>query len=131
MGGMGNVSEMHAALLSAIARRIGISKARACDPWFYPDEKWMRAALIEAGFEVEKAELEYRPTPTEKGSGGGVEGWVRVMGKQFFDAVAAEGTGEREECVREVVDVLDSVCEAPDGERFIGYVRLRVRARKV
>jgi len=40
MGGLGNVAEMRAALLGAVARRVGIEKAREADPWFFPDEKW-------------------------------------------------------------------------------------------
>lgn len=50
------------------------------------------------------------------------------MGRQFFDAV---NDTEREDCVREVCEVLESVCEAPGGGKWIEYVRLRVVARKV
>ena len=40
MGGLGNVAEMRAALLSAVARRVGMERAVAADPWFFPDEGW-------------------------------------------------------------------------------------------
>jgi hypothetical protein len=132
MGGFGNVAEMRAALLSVVSRRLGIQRAREADPWFFPDENWARTKFEAAGFVVEKSEMEYRPTKCVQGEGGGVEGWVLLMGKQFFDAVGAEkGNEERESCVKEVVEVLRTVCERPDGESWIGYVRLRVRARKV
>jgi trans-aconitate methyltransferase len=128
MGGMGNVGEMRAALLAAVGRRIGIEKARAVDPWFFPDEEWMKRTLEEKGFVVEKSELAYRQTKTETGQGGGIEGWVRLMGKQFFDALEEEG---REECVKEVVEVLKTVSTCASGGEVIGYVRLRVKARKL
>ncbi|KAL5345769.1 hypothetical protein ACLOAV_009523 [Pseudogymnoascus australis] len=128
MGGQGNVAEMEATLLAVVARRIGMKRAREVDPWFFPDEKWMRGVLGEVGFAVEDVELEYRPTKCEEGAGGGVEGWVRLMGKLFLDAVAE---GEREECVREVVEALETVVGSAAGGYYLGYVRLRVKARKI
>lgn len=123
------MGEMRAALLSAVARRVGIEKAREVDPWFFPDEQWMRQVLEETGFVVEKMELEYRPTRATEGGGegSGVEGWVRLMGKQFLDVLGEE----REEVVREVCEVLESVCARPGEGHLIGYVRLRVLARKL
>lgn len=127
MGGMGNVAEVRAALLAAVAKRIGIRKAREADPWFFPDEKWMREMLESCGFEIEKTEMEYRPTRSTTGS---VVEWVRLMGKQFLDAVGAEGSAEREDCVKEVADTLSTVCQDQEGWAWFGYVRLRVLARK-
>ncbi len=119
---------MRASLLSVVGRRIGFEKAREVDPWFFPDEIWMKNMLEEkvGGFKVEKIEREYRPTKADEG---GIEGWVRLMGKQFFDAV--EDKGEREECVKEVCEVLKTVCKSPRGGNWIGYVRLRALARKI
>lgn len=128
MGGQGNVAELRATLLSVIGRRIGMARAREVDPWFFPDEKWMREILAKTGFAVEEIELEYRPTRCEEGSGGGVEGWMRLMGKVFFDALEEE---EREVCLKEVVEVLETVVAAPSGGFYMGYVRLRVKARKI
>jgi hypothetical protein len=128
MGGMGNVGEMHATLLSVVGRRVGIEKVRKTDPWFFPDESWMQRILEETvgGFRVEKIEREYRPTKADEG---GIEGWVRLMGKQFFDVVA--DAKEREGAVKEACEVLESICESPGGGKWIGYVRLRVLARKI
>ncbi|TAQ84746.1 hypothetical protein B7494_g6941 [Chlorociboria aeruginascens] len=131
MGGMGNVAEMRTALLSCVGRRIGIEKTREVDPWFFPDEVWMRWMLEEevGGWKVERCEREYRPTRADDG---GVEGWVRLMGKQFLDAVGKEkGKGEREECAKEVVEVLKTVTTSPGGGDWFGYVRLRVLAKKI
>ena len=91
----------------------------------------MKKALEASSFEVLKIEREYRPT---KADASGIEGWVRLMGKQFFDAVEErKGRGEREVCVRESVEVLRTVCgsEAEGGGEWIGYVRLRGLARKI
>jgi SAM-dependent methyltransferase len=128
MGGMGNVAEIRAALLSVVSRRVGMARARAADPWFFPDGAWMRRMLEQTvgGFKVERMEREYRPTPVDQG---GVEGWVRLMGKQFLDAVP--GSEDREACVAEVCEVLQSVCESPGGGEWLGYVRLRAVARRI
>lgn len=128
MGGQGNVAEVRAALLAGVGRRVGLARAKEADPWFFPDEEWMAAVLRRCGFEVLEMEREYRPTRCEEGEGGGVEGWLRIMGKSFFEAV---GEGEREGCVREVREVVESVVRAESGGFFLGYVRLRVKARKI
>ncbi|CVK84612.1 uncharacterized protein FMAN_01579 [Fusarium mangiferae] len=125
MGGFGNVSEMRTAALSAVGRRIGMEAALAADPWFFPDEAWVTKALQDVGFVVERAEREWRPTPTDKG---GVEGWIRLMASQFIDAISDEK--EREEAVQECVGVLREVCRNPSGRETIHYVRLRGVARK-
>lgn len=78
------------------------------------------------GWKVERIEREYRPTKADKG---GIEGWVKLMGKQFFN-VLGEGE-ERSEAEREVCEVLKSVCESPGGVDWIGYVRLRAVVRKL
>ncbi|ATZ50399.1 hypothetical protein BCIN_05g07510 [Botrytis cinerea B05.10] len=138
MGGMGNVAEMRTALLSVVGRRCqgGLERARQADPWFFPDEVWMRNVLAsssslsdvdqEGGWSIEKLEREYRATPADKG---GIEGWVKLMGKQFFD-VLEEGE-ERREAEKEVCEVLESVCRSPGGGDWIGYVRLRGVVRRV
>ncbi|CAG7561388.1 unnamed protein product [Fusarium equiseti] len=125
MGGFGNVSEMRAAILSSVARRVGMEKALAADPWFFPDETWITSALEAAGFKVERAEREWRPTPTDKG---GVDGWTRLMASQLLDAVTDEK--EREEAAQECINVLREVCRNPSGGETIHYVRLRAIAHK-
>ncbi|RYP13825.1 hypothetical protein DL765_006697 [Monosporascus sp. GIB2] len=131
MGGLGNVAEMRAALLMAVARRAdgGLEAARRADPWFFPDEAWITEMMerTAGGWRVDRLEREYRPTPAT--DLGGVEAWVRLMGAQFFEAV--EEGPLREECVKEVVDVLECVCRNPSGGFQIGYVRLRVLATKI
>ena len=128
MGGMGNVAEMRAALLSVISRRVGITKAREVDPWFFPDERWMTTMLEETvgGFKVERIEREYRPTAADEG---GVGAWVKLMGKQFFDVVGDKE--ERGRCEEEVLEVLKTVCESPGGGDWFGYVRLRAVVRRI
>ncbi|KAK1529239.1 methyltransferase [Colletotrichum costaricense] len=129
MGGLGNVAEMRTAIVMAVARRVGMEKAVAVDPWFFPDEEWLRTVLEKevGGWEVLKVEREWRPTTADKG---GVEGWVRLMGKELLDAVPEEG-GQREETVKEIVEVLRHVCKIPGDGEMISYVRLRCLARKL
>lgn len=132
MGGKGNVAEIHSAFTAALAHAgLSIEEAREACPWFFPSVAWMRKMLGEVGFEVEKCESEYRPTKlnpeTEDGSGG-IEGWLRLMGARFLEAV---DEGKRGGVLKEVCEVLESVImREEDGSRWIGYVRLRAVARK-
>lgn len=126
MGGLGNVSEMRAAILLAVSRRVGLDRALEAEPWFFPDEAWATQAMESAGFRVDRVEREWRPTTADKG---GVEGWVRLFGKQTLDAVTDEK--ERDEVVKEVAAVLREVCKKPDGGEMISYVRLRCQGTKV
>jgi hypothetical protein len=122
---------MRTVFLSLTSQHIGITAARTADPWFFPDEMWMTRALESSGFEVLKIEREYRPT---KADSSGIEGWVKLMGKQFFTAVEKEkGKEVREGCEKEAVEILKTVCESQveGGGDWIGYVRLRGLARKV
>ncbi|AEO70142.1 uncharacterized protein THITE_123024 [Thermothielavioides terrestris NRRL 8126] len=127
MGGLGNVCEVRAALLSAVGRRVGLARAQEADPWFFPDEDWVRQVMEErvGGWKVERAEREWRPTRADKG---GVEGWVRLMAKNWFEILPE---AEREECIREVVEVLEIAQRQPSGGHSFNYVRLRVFARRV
>lgn len=91
----------------------------------------MSTTLTSTSFEVLKTELEYRPT---RADAGGIAGWVTLMGKQFFDKVEEKlGGEERRKTEREAVEVLRSVCasQSVGGGDWIGYVRLRGKARKV
>lgn len=130
MGGAGNVADVHTALLAALVhQRVGIEKAREACPWFFPSEKLMAEMLEKAGFRVEKMKLEYRPTKVTTEKEGGLEGWVRLMGANFLHVLP---TNEKKEAVvREVCDVLQTVLtHEEDGSMWLGYVRLKVLARK-
>lgn len=130
MGGAGNVAEVHAALLAALLHRsISVEAARDANPWFYPSEKLMTDLLTQAGFQIEKSELEYRPTLLPADANGGVEGWVRLFGAPFLDVLRSNE--ERDSAVREICEVLSPVVSREeDGSVWLGYVRLRMIAVK-
>ena len=132
MGGKGNVAEIHAVFTSALLHQgLSIEQARDANPWFFPSVEWMRQGLTDVGFEVKKCEYEYRPTklnPDTADGGGGIEGWIRLMGAQFIEAVEES---KREAVVREVCEVLETIItREEDGSKWVGYVRLRAVARK-
>lgn len=130
MGGAGNVEGVHAALLAALKHQgVSIEDAREACPWYFPSDKLMKNMLEEAGFTVQKSKAEYRPTELTTGKAGGLEGWVRLMGVQFLEVLPTEE--KREVVVKEVCDALKTVVtHEEDGSVWLGYVRLKVVARK-
>ncbi|KAG9669976.1 S-adenosyl-L-methionine-dependent methyltransferase, partial [Aureobasidium melanogenum] len=133
MGGKGNVEAVHATILSVlVANGISLSTARESCPWFFPSDTWMTQQLQKSGFEVEKCELEYRPTKCTAKSAdgsGGLEGWIKLMGAEMLNVVEESKRGD---IVRQVCDVLETVVtREEDGSQFLNYVRLRAVARKV
>lgn len=130
MGGTGNVVDVHTALLAALVHQgVGIEKARGASPWFFPSEKLMTEMLVEAGFRVEKMKMDYRPTKLTAEKEGGLEGWLRLMGASFLDVLPTKEN--KEAVVREVCDVLQTILtHEEDGSMWLGYVRLKVLARK-
>jgi len=132
MGGKGNVAEIHAATVAALtAHGVSMEKIREHHPWFFPSDVWMRQALQEAGLDVQKCELEYRPTklnPNSADGSGGLEGWVRLMCARMLEAV---DESKRDTVVRQIVETLeDVITREEDGSQWIGYVRLRAVAVK-
>ena len=129
MGGAGNVAEVHTALLAAVIHQgLDIHEAREASPWFFPSEKRMSKMLEAAGFTVENSELEYRPTQLIADDKSGIEGWIRLFSPQFLEKLSAS---QQEAAVREACDTLETVLtHDEDGSQWLGYVRLRVMARK-
>lgn len=129
MGGAGNCAEVHVALISALVHHgVTIEKAREACPWFFPSEYLMRRILESEGFRVEKAEVQYRPTKMTTEEGGGLGGWIRLHGDSFLQVLRPE---LRDEVVEEVSEALRSaITREEDGSMWIGYVRLRMLARK-
>ena len=131
-GGGGNVGEVQAASVAALTHAgLSLDEVREANPWFFPTTNWMSETLTNAGFEVEKCELEYRPTKltvdTDDKSGG-LEGWARLMCAQYLEKVSAE---KQTGVLREICEILDSViAREADGSKYLGYVRLRAVARK-
>lgn len=131
MGGAGNVAEVYTALISAVVHQgVSVSRARAASPWFFPSERLISSLLQDSGFDVEKIELEYRPTRLTQEESGGLRGWVELMGASFLDLL--EDDLVRKAAVQEVCDVLYSILRhEEDDSIWLGYVRLRVAARKI
>ncbi|KAF8469184.1 hypothetical protein BDZ91DRAFT_721861 [Kalaharituber pfeilii] len=139
-GAHGNVAEVHTALVSALIHRgVPPSEARSTSPWFFPSTTLMSTVLTRAGFIVETCEAEFRPTELP---GGDVQGWVRLFGQAFLDKIEGfvkereggdeeKGRQAREDVVRDVAEAMEGVGRRVEDETFVlGYVRLRIRARK-
>jgi hypothetical protein len=134
-GALGNIAEVHAAIVGALAKRgVPMDKARDACPWWFPSVEEMQGVFEGAGLEWVRGEVELRQTRLTEEEGGGVEGWVRLFGAPFakaFDGIeGVDGEQKWEECVREVKEVLEAVGRRADGGFQVNYVRLRFVARR-
>jgi trans-aconitate methyltransferase len=76
LGGLGNVAEVHAALVGELIHSgVTPKRAREVSPWWFPSLEAMRVLLEEAGFTWIKGEVELRQTELTDGEGGGIRGW--------------------------------------------------------
>ena len=129
-GGHGHVSEAFTALLyMLVSHGYTMAEAKKINRWFFPSKEWTQAMLEEAGFEVECLEVEYRPTKLTGTEGGGLKGWIELLGAPMINAIPE---AQRADAVKQVCEVLEPVVtKGEDGSQWLGYVRLRGVARKV
>lgn len=130
MGGHGNVPEVMTALIYTLVQHgVPVEKAKAASPWFFPSEVWMKNALESIGFQVDKVEIEYRPTKLTAEANGGLAGWIKLMGAPFLDVLPEE---KRDDAVKQICDILEPVVtREEDGSQWLGYVRLRGIVKKI
>lgn len=127
-GGHGHVHEALTALTFTLLNNgISLEKAKELNPFFTPSETWMRQTLEGLGFEIEKIEVEYRPTKMTPAADGGLAGWIKLFGAAMLDGLAED---KRDEAVKQICDVLEPLVTREDGSQWLGYVRLRGVARK-
>lgn len=75
-GGLGNVAEVHAALIGELLQRgIPVQRAREVSPWWFPSLEEMRALVEGAGLRWERGEVDLRQTKLTEFEGGGIKGW--------------------------------------------------------
>lgn len=130
MGGAGNVPEVHTALIAALVHHgIPIDQAREASPWFFPSKAWMTKTLEDIGFEIGVLEVEHRPTELTRTEGGGLRGWVKLMGASMLELL--EDESRRKAAVDEICEVLSTiVTRIEDGSQWLSYVRLRGVAKR-
>jgi hypothetical protein len=84
--------------------------------------------LEDIGFQIVTLEVEYRPTKLTTGEGGGLDGWLRLMGANMIEVLDED---KRDAAIKLMCDNLCSVVtKDEDGSQWLGYVRLRGVARK-
>ncbi|KAI0883674.1 S-adenosyl-L-methionine-dependent methyltransferase [Annulohypoxylon maeteangense] len=129
-GGLGNVAEVHAAIIGSLVHRgIPVDVARNASPWWFPSLEAMKALVEGQGFRWIKGEIELRQTVLTDHQGGGIEGWVRLFGADFLALLPSDD--EREAAVKEVVEILEGVGRRQhDGAFTVNYIRLRFVAQK-
>lgn len=119
MGGHANVASIVTAMRAA-ARMFGGDESLA-SPWYFPSPDEHRRRLVQAGFAVRRIELHPRPTPLPTG----IEGWLGVFRKPFFDQYPEP---RRAEAIAFVAGLLAPVLADSDGNWIADYVRLRFEA---
>lgn len=117
-GGFGNVAAV-ATAMRAVAVEMGGDQNLA-SPWYFPTNDEYEAVLLQAGFDNIEIQNFYRPTPLPTG----MEAWLNVMRKPFFDQF-----GDRSQLAMEkVLNALrQSLCDR-SGNWIADYVRIRFRA---
>lgn len=131
-GGLGNVSEIHAAFIATLIKYgLNPKDAHKASPWFFPHEDIVRKYLTQAKFEVEKIEREYRSTLLPHGDDGMLQ-WLELFGFAFVEAVQKKDPSvDKSKFLNEVLEVLRGINYDPYSKQwFAGYVRLRFRAVK-
>ncbi|WP_329885829.1 class I SAM-dependent methyltransferase [Pseudoramibacter faecis] len=119
-GGYGCAENIHGQLEKAFLKR-GLTYDRV---FYFPTIGEYAPMLEKAGFKVEVALLFDRPTP-QKGEHGLVD-WIRMFDKKPF-----EGINEKTEA--SIIQEAERSLQAKlfrDGNWFVDYVRIRIRARK-
>ena len=119
-GGAGNVAQVLAALLAALARR-GID-GRPSMPWFFPTAEDYRARLEKRGFTVRSIALIARPTVLP----GALGDWLDTFAETFLALVPPAGRP----ALKADVEDLTRPYLFHDGSWTVDYVRLRFAAVK-
>lgn len=118
-GGQGNVAQVCAALRSAFSsRHLGLDET--CG-WYFPSAAEYSAVLETHGFQVQRAELIPRPTPTP----GDAVQWLANFGDHIL---AGAPEAERQAILQEVNAALERSLRGDDGIWRIDYVRIRFAA---
>ena len=75
-GALGNVAEVHAALIGELVHR-GVPRQKALElsPWWFPSIEAMRSLVESAGFQWIRGEIELRQTKLTENEEGGIAGW--------------------------------------------------------
>lgn len=119
-GGHGNVAAIVTAM-RAIGQSRGGDPALA-NPWYFPAPQVYQALLERHGVGVTRIALIPRPVVLKTG----IEGWLMLFRKPFFDQFGDAA----QQVLAETVDLLrPALCDA-DGNWTADYVRLRVEAVK-
>lgn len=120
MGGHGNIAAIQVALLAVFSKR-GIGAVRA-EHNYFPTPATYESRLQHHGFDVHYIELIPRPTPLPEG---GMRGWLETFRRGLFEQLPEP---EREEALKETVQLLKPVLCDDLGKWTADYVRLRFLA---
>lgn len=75
-GALGNVAEVHAALIGELVHRgVPQQKALELSPWWFPSIEAMRSLVESAGFQWIRGEIELRQTKLTENEDGAIAGW--------------------------------------------------------
>ena len=120
MGGHGNIAAIQVALL-AVFSKYGIDAVHA-EHNYFPTPASYESRLQHHGFDVHYIELMPRPTPLPET---GMRGWLETFRRGLFEQLPET---EREEALKQTVQLLKPVLYDDLGKWTADYVRLRFLA---
>lgn len=120
-GGHGNIAAIRVAMRAAL-ERFGFDGNRD-DVNYYPTPRFYTRRLEQHGFTVEKIALIPRPTALLEG---GMSGWIRTFRRGVLESLPEDA---RDKVVDEATRLLAQVLCDEEGNWSADYVRLRIIAR--
>jgi trans-aconitate methyltransferase len=120
MGGHGNIAAIQVALLAVFSKH-GLNATEA-EHNYFPTPASYESRLRHHGFDVHYIELLPRPTPLPET---GMRGWLETFRRGLFEHLPE---AEREEALKETVQLLKPVLCDDLGKWTADYVRLRFLA---
>lgn len=121
-GGKGCAGRVHEALRKSFEKR-GMAYTV---PFYFPSIGEYTALMEQSGFKVVYAILFDRPTHCQNGEKG-LKNWIRMFDKVPFQQM---DTNMQEAIITETEQELRNTALFHDGEWFIDYVRIRIKAIK-
>ncbi|KAJ5613803.1 S-adenosyl-L-methionine-dependent methyltransferase [Penicillium herquei] len=129
MCGFGNVPELMTGFMFALMNQgLTAEEVEEKCPWFFPSDVYMKELLEEIGFNVQSIELRPQHLELTTGAGGGLEGFIKLVGAQMLDLAGSDN--QKDAVLEQLSRMLRYGTTREDGSQWITYSRLRCIATR-